>query len=99
MRILADMDDVLAEFDRRFLEIWREKYPDKFYVPLEQRTTFYIMDQYPKELHALVQQIYLSSGFCLSLKPAEGGLEALAEMDRNGHEVFICTAPLGLTAK
>lgn len=94
MIILVDMDDVLADFEGEFLERWRKQYPDKPYVPFEDRTTFCLEQQYPEELHELMNTIYHAPGFCRSLKPIPGSLEAVLEMKKEGHDVFICTAPL-----
>jgi 5'-nucleotidase len=94
MRILVDMDGVLSDFDGEFLKRWRERYPDKFYVPIEERTTFYVKEQYPNELKPLVSEIVGEPGFFRNMMPIHGGIEALAEMDNLGHEVFICTSPL-----
>ena len=94
MRILIDMDGVLSDFDGEFLKRWRERYPDKFYVPMEERTTFYVKQQYPDELKPLVSEIVLEPGFFRDMMPIAGGKEALDEMRELGHEVFICTSPL-----
>ena len=94
MRILIDMDGVLSDFDGEFLKRWRERYPDKVYVPWEERTTFYVRDQYPDELKPLVTEIVREPGFFRNMMPIEGGREALTEMDSMGIEVFICTSPL-----
>lgn len=93
MRILVDMDGVLADFEGRFLEIWRAQYPDKEFIHKEQRTTPYLIDQYPPEYRDLILRIYLTPGFFRSLPPIPGGREALAEIRRAGIEVFICTTP------
>jgi len=95
MRILIDMDGVIADFDGEFLKRWRERYPDKFYVPMEERTAFYVKDQYPEELKPLVTAIVREPGFFRGIMPMEGCMEALLEMEAMGHEVFICTSPLG----
>ena len=94
MIILIDMDDVLADFDSEFLKRWREKYPDKLYVPLEKRSLFYMKEQYPQEVWDLVKEIYYSPGFIRSLPVVTGGCEAVKELSERGHEVFICSAPL-----
>ena len=60
MRILVDMDDVLADFDGEFLKRWRVRHPEKMFVPLEERKTFYLKESYPQELQPLVVETYWS---------------------------------------
>jgi 5'-nucleotidase len=94
MRILIDMDGVISDFDGEFLKRWRERYPDKFYVPLEKRTTFYVKEQYPDELKPLASEIIWGPNFFRDMMVVDGAIEALLEMDKMGFEVFICTSPL-----
>lgn len=92
--ILVDQDSVLADFEGELLRIWRKKYPDRAYVPVEKRQTFYIADDYPEEFKADVRLIHNSPGFIANLPPIPGGIEAVLEMKRQGHIVKICTSPL-----
>jgi len=94
MRILVDMDGVISDFDREFLMRWRERHPEKFFIPMEERTAFYVKDQYPEELKPLVADILLEPGFFRNMMPMDGAKEALLEMDAMGLEVFICSSPL-----
>jgi 5'-nucleotidase len=94
MRILIDMDGVIADFDGEFLLRWRARHPDKLYVPLEERTTFYVKDQYPDELKSLVVEILVEPTFFRDMLPVSGAKDALDEMEKMGFEVFICTSPL-----
>jgi 5'-nucleotidase len=94
MRLLVDMDSVLADWEKGFLEIWRELYPDRPHIPLEQRTTFSPKDQYPPEYRESIVAIQHAPGFFQSLEPIPGGLEAIQTIHDLGHEVFICTSPL-----
>lgn len=96
MRILIDMDDVLADFDSEFLRRWRERHPEKMYVPLEERKTFYVKDSYPEELRPLVTEIYTKPSFFRALPPVAGAIEAVKEMEQMGLELFICTSPLSV---
>lgn len=88
------MDGVLANFELGFLNKWKEKYPNEFYMPLEKRIKFHVKKDYPKELHNKVIEIYSTPNFFSELPQIKGGLEALSEMEKNGHEVYICTSPI-----
>jgi 5'-nucleotidase len=94
MRILIDMDNVISDFERGFLEMWREKYPHNIWIPIGKRQTFYPTDQYPPKLKEFVEGIYLEKGFHRSLKPVDGSMEALSEMVALGQDIFLCTSPL-----
>ena len=94
MRILVDMDGVIADFDGEFLKRWQERHPDKPYVPFEERKSFYVRDSYPDILKPLVTEILLEPSFFRDMMPMNGAKEALLEMEQMGHEVFICTSPL-----
>lgn len=94
VRLLVDMDGVIADFEKGFLDNFRKLYSNEIYVPLDKRTTFYTKDQYPKKLHKKVKSIYQAPGFYRSLPVIPGSLEALLEIQNSGNEVFICTSPL-----
>ena len=86
MRILVDMDGVIADFDGEFLKRWRERHPDKLFIPFEERTTFYVKDQYPEELKPLVAEILLEPGFFREIMPMDGAREVVVKTigsDRN----------------
>lgn len=94
MRILVDMDGVLANFEKGFLNALRALSPEGYFIPLEERSTFYILDQYPREFSRRIQDILHAANFIRDLEPIDGGVKALEEMDSMGIEVFICTSPL-----
>lgn len=93
MRILVDMDGVIADLEKSILDIYRSLHPDKFFIPLDERNSFYVKKQYPDELKPLIDEIRFSKGFYLNIKPVEGSLEALSEMSSRGYKVYICTSP------
>lgn len=93
MRLLVDMDGVITNFESGVLNAFRNKHPDKPFIPLEKRTTFYVKDQYPKGTQPLIENIYLSEGFYSLLTPIQGAIPALLELSER-HEVYVCTSPL-----
>lgn len=94
MIILIDMDNTIAEFDIGLLSLWREKYPNEYYVPLEKRTTFHPHEDYPKHLQKQVIEICHSRGFILNLLPVPGSITAINEMLDLNYDVRFCTSHL-----
>lgn len=48
LRVLVDMDGVLADFEGGFLKKYRARYPDEPYITLEDRRGFWVSTQYGK---------------------------------------------------
>lgn len=88
------MDNVLADFDQRIADIWKEKYPDLPFVDLSQKKTFYLEDSMPKEYGPLIEGIFLQKGFFLSLQLIDGAKESLEYLAQKGYTVRICTTPI-----
>jgi len=95
MIYLIDLDDVLADFNKKFSEIWQAKYPDRIHIPIEEATEFIVDQRYPPELKGDIREIIYSPGFVKSLPPIPGSLEAIQELSDSGKEVFICSSPFG----
>jgi 5'-nucleotidase len=94
MRILVDMDGPLADYESSFLAIWRERFPDREWISLEDRKEFYIHRDYPRDLWDDIKQICEGVGFFLNLPVIDGAVEALNTMLSLGHKVILCTSPL-----
>ena len=92
MLILIDQDGVLADFERGFHAVWKATGHEP--LPLHERQTFYVRDDYPVHLRQEVEAVYLSPGFFRELPPIEGAIDALSELLESGHNVRICTSPL-----
>ena len=92
--ILVDIDGVLADFEGRFLEEWRKKFPNHPHVPLEKRQTFYLEEDYPDGLTKEIDSIFSAQGFFENLDPIPGGKETMVRMEALGHNVVICTSPI-----
>lgn len=94
LRVLVDLDGVLADWERAFLEHWRAGAPDAHHVPLEERRTFRVVDEYPEALRERVRAVYQAAGFYRGLTPIDGGLDAVRAMRAAGHDVWLCSSPL-----
>lgn len=92
-RYLIDMDGVIANFDKALLDKFQKTYPNKPFISLENRTSFYVKDDYPKEDQPLIEEIYTTQGFFLNMEPIEGSIKALYEIQK-ANEIFLCTSQL-----
>ena len=92
--ILIDQDGVLADFERGFYAAWQASGHTHPVLPLAQRRSFYVRDDYPAALRAEVEAIYTAPGFYRDLPLIDGAVEALTALLEQGHDVRICTSPL-----
>lgn len=67
LRVLVDMDGVLADFEGGFLKKYRARYPDEPYISLEDRRGFWVSTQYG----ALRSDLCVSDGAVLNLWSGE----------------------------
>lgn len=73
LRVLVDMDGVLADFEGGFLKKFRARYPDKPYIALEDRRGFWVSEQYGRlgpELSVSLCIPPLLSWLVFALRPA-----------------------------
>ena len=93
MIILVDMDDVIVEFEKKIIELILKQNPEKKDLLKKERKKFKLSEEYP-ELKEAIEEIKSQKELTKNLEPVPGSVEALKEIKKKGHEVFICTSPL-----
>ncbi|XP_067859523.1 5'(3')-deoxyribonucleotidase, mitochondrial-like [Heptranchias perlo] len=98
LRVLVDMDGVLADFEGGFLQKYKDTYPKEPFIELKDRRGFWVSTQYGKLKPDLCEKaisIWESKNFFIELDPLPGAVEAVKEMaNLKNTDVFICTSPI-----
>jgi 5'-nucleotidase len=94
MRVLVDMDGVIADWGQAFNDSIALFGDDAAGIPRhEQQTTFDLHAGRTERERAIIGAVMVEPGFYSRLKPIPGAKQALNAMDKAGHDVRICTSP------
>eukprot|EP00931_Biecheleriopsis_adriatica_P114710 TRINITY_DN90622_c0_g1_i1.p1 TRINITY_DN90622_c0_g1~~TRINITY_DN90622_c0_g1_i1.p1 ORF type:complete len:715 (+),score=194.92 TRINITY_DN90622_c0_g1_i1:278-2146(+) len=84
--ILVDMDGVVVDWDKGFLDAWAGRTPvNRVHYEMEKCV--------PAERFEEAMELFCSEGFFRKLPEMAGAVAALKEMCSRGFQVYICTAP------
>lgn len=92
LRILVDMDNVIADQTSGFFDMLEEQYPHVPLPPIKSFDPFKAGDAFPSEYQSLVESIRIQEGFFRRLPEIPGAREGLETLQRE-HDVRIVTAP------
>lgn len=87
--ILIDMDGVIVDWDKGFMEKWADR------CPINRNTSYYMEDcVVDPSMKRAAEQVFTSKGFFEELPPLEGSIKAVKEMVEEGFQVYLCTSPI-----
>lgn len=85
--VLVDMDGVLVDWDRGFLEAWAGRTP-------VDRTRYEAELCVPSDRKQEAMDLFCAEGFFRGLPAMKGSIAAMKMMVQKGYDVLICTAPM-----
>jgi 5'-nucleotidase len=94
MIILVDMDGVIADLETPIVDMLIEEHPHIERIPLEDRNTFYLDDQYRGVEPDWFWQAMQREGVFRNLPVIDGAQDGIARLVADGHDVYLCTTPV-----
>ena len=94
LTLLFDQDGVLADFETGFLDLWKAHHPEKFYIPVSDRRTFYCDEEYPPEFKEDIRFLLRHPDLFINLPVIPGAQDMIDNLLVKGVDVQICTSPL-----
>lgn len=88
MTILLDMDGVVVDWDKGFMQIWGNR------SPVDRTISYHMEDCVPIEYRQEAIQIFHAKGFFENLPPMQDSIDVVKELSRMGYKVFFCTTPV-----
>lgn len=93
MRILFDMDGVLADLHEKWLRVYNEEWFDDLTVAQlsDYRMHLHVKGECGKAIYDVIQR----PGFFDDVRPIESAVEAFRQLTARGHDVRVCSTPIG----
>lgn len=92
MRILVDLDGIVADFFKTLLHLYNGLTWDYCEEVTADRILGWDMGSYV-DRPELLETIYRTPGFFLRLEPVSGAVESLKQLQDSGHEIVIVSSP------
>ena len=92
MRLLIDMDGVVADFLSHWCEVFNERYNQKL-KPSDIKT-WRMHESIPGATQEACEDLIWEPGFFFNLKPIPGAIKAIEQLHEQGHEIVFVTSCL-----
>jgi 5'-nucleotidase len=92
--ILIDLDMTITDFHSTFMSIWKEKYPERKIIAIQDRKHFKLTDEYPEEFKEDIKAIINQPSFFANMLPMENAINGVHSLLGLNYEVIICTSPI-----
>ena len=90
MRIVVDIDDVLNELCKCWVQTLNEKY--NFFVRHEDITDWNIQRFFPELTEQDVHDVLLDETFWKTVTPKQDAMQYMMKLYQDNHDIYICTA-------
>lgn len=99
IRVLVDMDGVVADCESKILEHYTKKHPLSPVIPQSERKGLYMDRQYQEkfgeQIGDLVYNVLCEPGFFAEINPIPKAVESVKRLIGNPrYQVFFCTSPM-----
>lgn len=92
--ILIDLDMTITDFHSTFMSIWKQKYPKRKTIEIQDRKNFKLTDEYPEKYKYDIKKIINEPSFFKNMIPIKYAIEGVQFLVKENYKVIICTSPI-----